>query len=363
MLRARRRALVVASVFPQPEQLLGALEPVCSQGRERRTELRSSKATQKRRSFIGIDVSKQLLEVGVHQSNYHYRCPNDPKEFPNLISELISLRPARIVLEATGGLERPLLQALQTIGLPVVVINPRQVRDFAKALGLLAKTDRLDARVLAHFAASVQPPVSPIKTLQDTELDALMGRRNQLSEILAAEKNRRGSAATKTTRDDIQEHIEWLEERLKEIDEKLKQQLQCSAVWQRKDQILQSVKGIGFITSMSLLADCPELGQLNRHQIAKLAGVAPLNRDSGKHRGTRHIYGGRAQVRGKLYMATLTAIRFNPVLKSFYQRLVDNNKLKKVAIVACMRKLLTIINAMIRDNKLWTVKAPPVSAA
>lgn len=362
MLRARRRALVVASVFPQPEQLLGALEPVCSQGRERRTELRSSKATKKRRSFIGIDVSKQLLEVGVHQSNYHYRCPNDPKEFPTLISELISLRPARIVLEATGGLERPLLQALQTIGLPVVVINPRQVRDFAKALGLLAKTDRLDARVLAHFAASVQPPVSPIKTLQDTELDALMGRRNQLSEMLVAEKNRRGSAATKTTRDDIKEHIEWLEERLKEIDEKLKQQLQCSAVWQRKDQILQSVKGIGFVTSMSLLADCPELGQLNRHQIAKLAGVAPLNRDSGKHRGTRHIYGGRAQVRGKLYMATLTAIRFNPVLKSFYERLVDNNKLKKVAIVACMRKLLTIINAMVRDNKLWTVKAPPVSA-
>lgn len=322
----------------------------------------SSKATKKRRSFIGIDVSKQLLEVAGHQSDYHFRCPNDPKHFPTLISELISLRPARIVLEATGGLERPLLQALQTIGLPVVIINPRQVRDFAKALGLLAKTDRLDARVLAHFAASVQPPVSPIKTQQDTELDALMGRRNQLSEMLAAEKNRRGSAATKTTRDDIEEHIEWLKERLEDLDEKLKQQLQCSAVWQRKDQILQSVKGIGFVVSMSLLADCPELGQLNRHQIAKLAGVAPLNRDSGKYRGTRHIYGGRNQVRCKLYMATLTAIRCNPVIKSFYQRLVDKHKLKKVAIVACMRKLLTIINVMIRDNKLWNVKAQPVSA-
>lgn len=322
----------------------------------------SSKTTKKRRSFIGIDVSKQLLEVAVHQSNYHLRCPNDPKQFPTLINELISLRPARIVLEATGGLERPLLQALQTIGLPVVVINPRQVRNFAKALGLLAKTDRLDARVLAHFAASVQPPVSPIKTQQETELDALMGRRNQLSEILAAEKNRRGSAATKTTRDDIEEHIEWLEERLKEIDEKLKQQLQSSAIWQRKDQILQSVKGIGFVTSMSLLADCPELGQLNRHQIAKLAGVAPLNRDSGKQRGTRHIYGGRAQVRCKLYMATLAAIRSNPVIKSFYERLIARNKLKKVAIVACMRKLLTIINIMVRDNKLWNVKAQPASA-
>ena len=322
----------------------------------------TNKAITKRRSFIGIDVSKELLEVAVHQSDYHFRCPNNPKDFPALISELISLRPARIVLEATGGLERPLLQALQTMGLPVVVINPRQVRDFAKALGLLAKTDRLDARVLAHFAAAVQPAVSPIKTQQDTELDALMGRRNQLSDMLTAEKNRRGSAATTTTREDIEEHIEWLEERLEELDEKLKQQLECSAVWQRKDQILQSVKGIGFVTSMSLLADCPELGQLNRHQIAKLAGVAPLNRDSGKLRGTRHIYGGRSQVRCKLYMATLTAIRCNPVLKSFYNRLVARNKPKKVAIVACMRKLLTIINVMVRDNKLWNVEAQPVSA-
>jgi len=322
----------------------------------------STKATKKRRSFIGIDVSKQLLELAVHQSDYHFRCPNDPKHFPTLLSELISLRPARIVLEATGGWERPLLQALQTIGLPVVVINPRQVRDFAKALGLLAKTDRLDARVLAHFAAAVQPPVSPIKTQQDTELDALMGRRNQLSEMLAAEKNRRGSAATKTTRDDIEEHIEWLKERIKELDEKLKEQLQCSAVWQRKDEILQSVKGIGFVVSMALLADCPELGQLNRHQIAKLAGVAPINRDSGKQRGARHIFGGRAQVRNKLYMATLTAIRCNPVIKSFYLSLIARNKLKKVALVACMRKLLTIINVMVRDNQLWNVKAQLVSA-
>jgi transposase len=322
----------------------------------------SSKATKKRRSFIGIDVSKELLEVAVHQSDYHFQCPNDPKKFPTLISELIRLRPTRIVLEATGGLERPLLQALQTIGLPVVVINPRQVRDFAKALGLLAKTDRLDARVLAHFAAAVQPPVSPVKTQQETELDALMGRRNQLTEILTAEKNRRGAAATKSTRDDIDQHIEWLEERLKELDEKLKQQLECSAVWQRKDQILQSVKGIGFVTSISLLADCPELGQLNRHQIAKLAGVAPLNRDSGKQRGTRHIFGGRAQVRSKLYMATLTAIRCNPAIKTFYERLLAKGKLKKVALVACMRKLLTIINVMVRENKLWNAHAQPLSA-
>lgn len=314
------------------------------------------------RSFIGIDVSKQLLEVAVHQSAAHFRFPNDPKKFPELIAALIALRPARIVLEATGGLERPLLQALHTVGLPVVQVNPRQVRDFAKALGQLAKTDRLDACVLAHFAAAVAPPLRPIKAAEDTELDALMGRRNQLSDMLGAEKNRRGSAATDTARADIEAHIEWLEQRLKALDKQLKEQLKRSVAWQQKDQILQSVKGIGFVTSVSLLADCPELGQLNRHQIAKLAGVAPLNRDSGKQRGTRHIFAGRAQVRRKLYMATLTAIRCNPVIKAFYQRLITRNKLKKVALVACMRKLLTIINVMVRDNQCWNVTAQPLSA-
>jgi transposase len=315
-----------------------------------------------RRSWIGIDVSKQLLEVAVHKSDYQFRCANDPKKLPALIAELIALRPARIVLEATGGLERPLLQALQAVRLPAVLVNPRQVRDFAKALGLLAKTDRLDARVLAHFAAAVEPPLRPIKTTADTELDALMGRRNQLSDMLVAEKNRRGSAATKAARADIEAHIDWLEQRLKALDEQLKAQLKHCAAWQQKDQILQSVKGIGFVTSVSLLADCPELGQLNRHQIAKLVGVAPLNRDSGKQRGARHIFAGRAQVRAKLYMATLTAIRCNPVIKAFYQRLLARNKLKKVAIVACMRKLLTIINVMVRHNQPWNVKTQPVSA-
>jgi transposase len=315
-----------------------------------------------RRSWIGIDVSKQLLEVAVHQSNYHFRCPNDPEKFPTLIAELIALRAARIVLEATGGLERPLLQALQAARLPVVLVNPRQVRDFAKALGQLAKTDRLDARVLAHFAAAVQPPISLVKGSEDSELDALMGRRNQVSDMLVAEKNRRGSAATETARADIDAHIEWLQQRLKTLDKQLKDQLKRCVAWQEKDQLLQSVKGIGFVTSLALLADCPELGQLNRHQIAKLAGVAPLNRDSGKQRGTRHIFAGRAQIRSKLYMATLTAIRCNPVIKAFYERLVARNKLKKVAIVACMRKLLTIINVMVRDNKLWHNKAQPVSA-
>jgi transposase len=351
--------MVVASVFLQPEQLLGALEPVCARP-GRRTEFMANKKS--RRSWIGIDVSKQLLEVAVHKSDYHFRCPNDPEKFPALLAELIACRPARIVLEATGGLERPLLQALQAVGLPVVLVNPRQIRDFAKALGLLAKTDRLDAQVLAHFAAAIEPPLRPLKTAEESELDALMGRRNQLSDMLVAEKNRRGSAATKAARADIDAHIEWLEQRLKALDKQLKDQLKRCVAWQRKDQILQSVKGIGFVTSVSLLADCPELGQLNRHQIAKLAGVAPLNRDSGKQRGTRHIFAGRAQVRAKLYMATLTAIRCNPVIKAVYQRLITRNKLKKVAIVACMRKLLTIINVMVRDNKCWNVNAQPLSA-
>ena len=313
------------------------------------------------RSWIGIDVSKRLLEVAVHKSDYHFCCPNQPAQFPDLIAELISLRPVRIVLEATGGLEQPLLQTLRTAGLPVVLVNPRQVRDFAKALGQLAKTDRLDARVLAHFAAAIKPPLRPLKTTDDTELDALMGRRNQLSDMLAAEKNRRGSAATDTARADVEAHIEWLEQRLKALDEQLKAHLKRSVTWQQKDKILQSAKGIGFVTSVGFLADCPELGHLNRHQIAKLAGVAPLNRDSGKQRGTRHIFAGRAPLRAKLYMATLTAIRCNPVIKAFYQRLVARNKLKKVALVACMRKLLTIVNAMIRDNQPWTAKGQPVS--
>ena len=313
------------------------------------------------RTFIGIDVSKHLLEIAVHKSEVRFCCPNDPKKFPELIAELISLRPVRIVLEATGGLERPLLQALRAVGLPAVLTNPRQVRDFAKALGLLAKTDRLDARALAHFAAAVEPPLRHIKAAEETELDALMGRRNQLSDMLGAEKNRRGSAATDAARADIETHIEWLEQRIKALDKQLKDQLKCSAVWRQKDQILRSVKGIGFVTSVSLLADCPELGSLNRHQIAKLAGVAPLNRDSGQQRGTRHIFAGRAQVRSKLYMATLTAIRCNPVIKAFYQQLIARNKLKKVAITACMRKLLTIINVMVRDNKLWNPGARAVS--
>lgn len=316
----------------------------------------------KSKAFIGIDVSKQLLEVAAHESDYQFRCANKASAFGELIAELIALRPALIVLEATGGLERSVVAALHAAGLPVVVVNPRQVRDFAKALGQLAKTDRLDARVLAHFAAAIKPPLRPIKSKDELELDALTGRRGQLIEMLTDEKNRRGSAATDKLRDEIEEHIDWLAERIAELDQQIKTLLKGSARWQAKDEILQSVPGIGSVVSCSIIAELPELGMLNRQQISKLVGVAPLNRDSGQQRGSRHIYGGRARVRRILYMAALTASRCNPVIKEFYQRLRANQKPFKVAITACMRKLLAIINIMVRDGTCWKTKEVPVSA-
>lgn len=304
-------------------------------------------------SFIGIDVSKRNLEVAVHESKYRHRCPNQEPHFEKLIIELKALNPERIVVEATGGLEIPVVAALHAAGLPVVVVNPRHARDFAKALGLLAKTDRLDASVLAHFAAAIKPPLRPIKSNAELELDALLARRCQLIEMLTAEKNRRAAAPTATVRQEVEVHIEWLKQRLGSIDSQLKEQIESSSVWRVKDDLLRSAPGIGRVVSLSLLAELPELGTLNRHQAAKLVGVAPLNCDSGQRRGSRHIYGGRARVRSALYMATLTAIRCNPVIKKFFERLVSKNKPFKVAITACMRKLLTILNLMLKTQTPW----------
>jgi transposase len=307
----------------------------------------------KRKNNIGIDVSKQLLEVTVHESDFRYRCPNQTRAFAELVAELITLRPARIVLEATAGLEKPVVAALHAANLPVVVVNPRQVRAFAKAIGQLAKTDRLDAAVLAHFAAAIKPPLRPLKSKEEQELEALMGRRGQLVDMLVAEKNRRHSATSEAVRETIKEHIDWLEDRIAELDEQLQAHLVSSEVWQHKDAILQSVPGIGPVVSFSLLADLPELGTLNRQRISKLVGVAPLNCDSGQQRGLRHIFGGRARVRSMLYMAALTAVRFNPVIKEFYRRLVGKGKPHKVALTACMRKLLSIVNLMVRNQTVW----------
>ena len=319
-------------------------------------------AKKKLKSFIGIDVSKEQLEVAVHESDWQFRCANKVNAFGNLIVELIERQPALIVLEATGGLEIPLVSALHAAGLPLVVVNPRQVRNFAKALGQLAKTDRLDARVLAHFAAAIKPPLRPIKSKEEQELAALTGRRDQLVEMLVDEKNRRTSAASDTVREQIKAHIDWLEECIAELDEQLKALLRSSASWQAKDDILQSVPGIGPVVSFSMIADLPELGTLNRQQISKLVGVAPLNRDSGAQRGTRHIHGGRAALRRVLYMAALSAARNNLVIKEFYERLCAKQKPFKVVITACMRKLLSIINVMVRDNTCWKSPQQTVSA-
>jgi transposase len=316
----------------------------------------------KAKSFIGIDVSKQLLEVAVHEQDYQFSCANKASAFGTLIAELTAWRPKLIVLESTGGLERAVVTALHDAGLPVVVVNPRQVRDFAKALGQLAKTDPLDARVLAHFAAAVKPPLRPIKSQDEQELDALSGRRDQLVEMLTDEKNRRASAATDSVREKIEAHIDWLKDRIAELDQQLKKLLQCSAQWQAKDDILQSTPGIGPVVSFSLLAELPELGTLNRQKISKLVGVAPLNRDSGQQRGSRHIFGGRAHVRRVLYMAALTSSRCNPVIKEFYQRLRARQKPFKVAITACMRRLLAIINVMVRDGSHWKSAQGLISA-
>lgn len=318
-------------------------------------------ARKQAKTFIGIDVSKQWLEVAAHEQDYQWRCANQASAFAALLAELIALRPALIVLEATGGLERPVVAALHGVGLPVVVINPRQVRDFARALGQLAKTDRLDARVLAAFAAAIKPQLRPIKANEEQELDALSGRRDQLVEMLTDEKNRRASAATDGVRDEIQQHINWLKDRIAELDQQLKKLVLGSPRWQAKAQILRSTPGIGPVVSAALLAQLPELGTLNRQQISKLVGLAPLNRDSGQQRGSRHIFGGRANVRRVLYMAALTARRCNPVIKAFFERLCARQKPFKVALTACMRKLLTIINFMVRDGSSWKSAQPVIS--
>jgi len=318
--------------------------------------------TNRTKPYVGLDVSKKVLELAIHESDYRRCYPNKASAFAELITELITLEPARIVVEATGGLEKPVVAAMHTAGLPVVVINPRQVRHFARALGQLAKTDRLDARVLAHYGAAIKPPLRPIKSAAEQDLDALVGRRGQLVGILIAEKNRRATAPNDRVRAEIDEHIEWLEGRIAALDRQLKALMQSSATWKHTNQILRSVPGFGPVVSFTLLADLPELGKLNRQQISKLVGLAPLNRDSGQKHGPRHIYGGRASVRSMLYMATLTAIRYNPVIKAFYERLIANHKVFKVAITACMRKLLAIVNLMVRNGTPWNTADAHVSA-
>ena len=302
--------------------------------------------------FVGIDVAKAALDVAVSPTAERWTLAYTEREVAGLVPRLTALDPALVVLEATGGLEGPLAGALAAAGLPVVVVNPRQVRDFAKATGRLAKTDALDAAVLAHFAAVVRPTPRPLPDAATQSLAALVTRRRQLVEMLTAERNRLGSAP-RVLRAEIQAHITWLKRRLGRLDADLHQAIRTSPAWRVQDDLLQSVPGVGPVLAVTLLASLPELGTLNRKAIAALVGVAPLNRDSGTRQGRRMVWGGRAAVRAVLYMGTLVAVRHNPVLRAFYQRLRAVGKLPKVALTACMRKLLTILNAMLKQQTRW----------
>jgi transposase len=304
------------------------------------------------KAFIGVDVSKERLDCFCRPTGTRFSYDNTPPGIAALVQWVEGQQPQLIVLEATGGLERPLVAALVVAQLPVVVVNPRQVRDFARATGQLAKTDRIDAAVIAHFGEAVNPEVRPWPDHLTQQMDALMTRRRQLVQMLAAERNHLVSAPVQV-QNYVKEHIVQLEELIKKLDQDIDQMITRSPIWKTKENLLLSVKGVGPVLSRTLLAELPELGRLSRQEISKLVGVAPLNNDSGKHKGKRSCWGGRASVRGPLYMATLSATRCNPVIKEFYQRLLAKGKLKKVAIVACMRKLLTILNAMIKSNKPW----------
>ena len=306
--------------------------------------------------YVGIDVSKNQLDIAVRPAGDTWSMPNDVSGITEVVQGLAQLHPALVVLEATGGLQMPLAAALATAGLPLAMVNPRQVRDFARAIGRLAKTDRLDAQVLAHFAEAVRPTPYPLPDAQTQELTALLTRRHQVVEMLTAEKNRLRSARELVHRR-VQDHICWLEQELADLDDDLERTLRKSPLWREKDNLLRSVPGIGRVVSITLLADLPELGTLSRHQIAALVGVAPLNRDSGRFRGKRMVWGGRARVRAALYMAALTASRYNPIIKAFYHRLCEAGKARKVALTACMRKLLIILNSMVKHQQTWTPDA------
>jgi transposase len=305
------------------------------------------------KAYVGIDVSKETLDMAVHASEQRWRFANTDNGITEALACLEELSPALVVLEATGGMEYPLAAALAVANIPVAVVNPRHVRDFARATGRLAKTDSIDAKVLAHFASAVHPTPRPLPDTQGQELKAILTRRRQLIEMLTAERNRLYSAHSKAVKAHIRAHIAWLEKEMIQINDDLGHSIRETPVWQEKDDLLKSVPGVGPVLSTTLLADLPELGALNRRRIAALVGVAPFNYDSGHLRGKRAIWGGRAVVRSALYMSTLVATRYNPVIRGFYQHLLAAGKPKKVALTACMRKLLTILNAMLKHQTPW----------
>jgi len=307
--------------------------------------------------YVGIDVSKDQLDVFSLFDNTESQYANTETGITALVNQVITIPQGVVIVEATGGLEMLLVQSLATHGIVVIVINPRQVRDFAKATGRLAKTDTLDAHIIARFGAAVKPEPRALKDNQTLELSALISRRQQLMEMLIAEQNRLRTAA-KPVQAQLNVHIDWLKKSIKDIDRNRDQFIKGSPLWRAKADLLRSAPGIGPVASASLIADLPELGQLNRREIAALAGVAPFNRDSGTQRGRRCIWGGRAQLRSTLYMATLTATRCNPIIKPFYQKLIQAGKPHKVALTACMRKLIVILNTMMKNQTLWEYSTP-----
>jgi transposase len=313
--------------------------------------LPSAYAMTPEKTWVGIDVSKDTLDVYILPQGVSFQVKNNEVGIAELLTRLTLLTPTLVVLESTGGLERLVTLRLHVAQIPVAIANPRQVRGFAIGLGK-AKTDALDAYVLAVFAQTVRPQPQAIAATTVMSVSDLVRRRRQLVEMQVAEKNRL-SQAPAAVKADIEAHVKHLRERIEAIDEQIAEGCKGQPDWQRKDQILQSVKGIGPVTAALCLTQLPELGQLSAKQIARLVGVAPLNHDSGRHKGKRMIAGGRTAVRCGLYMATLVAVRHNPVIRDFYQHLLGRGKLKQVALVACMRKLLVIVNAMIRDDTTW----------
>lgn len=302
--------------------------------------------------YAGVDVSKTTLDVAITNQKEIKSFSNSESSLPQIINYLKKQPLELVVLEATGGLEKLLVASLVINKIPVVVVNPRQVRDYARSKGKLAKTDTIDAAIIAEFGRDIHPEIRPLPDKETEEIKALLVRRQQLQEMITAENNRLWSAGLKVL-SSIQEHLNWLKRELKDLDKDLGDKIQKSPLWREKDDLLQSMPGVGPVLSLTLLSALPELGSLNRKQIAALAGVAPFNRDSGKYRGKRTTKGGRNRVRPALYMAALVATRFNPVIKAYYQDLLEKGKEKKVALTACMRKLLVILNAMLRDHSLW----------
>ena len=311
--------------------------------------------------FVGIDVAQARLDVAVRPSGDQWAVPNDEAGVSQLVTRLQELAPSLIVLEATGGLELPLAAALVTAGLPLAVVNPRQVRDFAKAVGQLAKTDARDAQLLARFADAIRPTPRPLPEAQAQALSALLARRRQVIGMLVAEQQRLGTALP-IVRPRVEAHIAWLRQDLADLDAELQGTIRNSPIWRERERLLRTVPGVGPVLSMTLVADLPELGQLSRKQIAALVGLAPLNCESGILRGRRIVWGGRGRVRAALYMSTLVAVKHHPVLRPFYERLLAAGKPKKVALTACMHKLLVTLNALLRQGVAWQSPAEAVAS-